>query len=63
MLFTNASKCQPNLLNNDTNVSPFSQHLVSGLTPADVNTTVIVVMIGETDLEYVIKTARQIEAM
>ncbi|KAJ8736758.1 hypothetical protein PYW07_000029 [Mythimna separata] len=38
-------------------------HLVTGLTPVDINGTLIVVMIGETDLEYVLKTARQIEVM
>ncbi|KAJ8738042.1 hypothetical protein PYW08_000637 [Mythimna loreyi] len=38
-------------------------HLVAGLSPTDSNGTLIVVMIGETDLEYVLKTARQIEVM
>ncbi|XP_063837497.1 alpha-1,3-mannosyl-glycoprotein 4-beta-N-acetylglucosaminyltransferase A-like [Ostrinia nubilalis] len=38
-------------------------HLISGLTEADLNSTLIVVMVGETDLEYVINTARQVETM
>ncbi|KAL0851871.1 hypothetical protein ABMA28_000167 [Loxostege sticticalis] len=38
-------------------------HLINGLTEADFNTTLIVVMIGETDLEYVINTANQVETM
>lgn len=37
------------------------QHLVNGLTEDDVNTTLIVVFVGETDLEYVVSIARQIE--
>ncbi|XP_013179073.1 PREDICTED: alpha-1,3-mannosyl-glycoprotein 4-beta-N-acetylglucosaminyltransferase A-like isoform X2 [Papilio xuthus] len=36
-------------------------HLVNGLTEDDVNSTLIVVFVGETDLEYVVNTARQIE--
>ncbi|XP_026745239.1 alpha-1,3-mannosyl-glycoprotein 4-beta-N-acetylglucosaminyltransferase A [Trichoplusia ni] len=39
------------------------RHLVAGLSDIDVNTTLIVVMIGETDLEYILHTARQIENM
>ncbi|XP_059055295.1 alpha-1,3-mannosyl-glycoprotein 4-beta-N-acetylglucosaminyltransferase A-like [Achroia grisella] len=38
-------------------------HLVEGLTDNYKNSTLIVVMIGETNLEYVINTARQIESM
>ncbi|RVE53117.1 hypothetical protein evm_002214 [Chilo suppressalis] len=37
-------------------------HLVNELSVQDLNSTLIVVMIGETDLEYVISTARQIES-
>ncbi|PZC77699.1 hypothetical protein B5X24_HaOG203066 [Helicoverpa armigera] len=36
-------------------------NLITGLTPADVNDTLIVVMVGEPDLEYVVNTARTIE--
>ncbi|CAG9782063.1 unnamed protein product [Diatraea saccharalis] len=36
-------------------------HLISEMNPQDLNSTLIVVMIGETDMEYVINTARQIE--
>ncbi|KAL4717431.1 hypothetical protein ACJJTC_000580 [Scirpophaga incertulas] len=36
-------------------------HLINGLKAKDINSTLIVVMVGETDLEYVIQTARQIE--
>ncbi|CAH0703122.1 unnamed protein product [Spodoptera exigua] len=38
-------------------------HLVTELSPADVNNTLIVVMIGETELDYVLQVARQIETM
>ncbi|XP_053624180.1 alpha-1,3-mannosyl-glycoprotein 4-beta-N-acetylglucosaminyltransferase A-like isoform X2 [Plodia interpunctella] len=38
-------------------------HLIEGLSEDDTNTTLIVVMVGETDLEYVITTARQIETL
>ncbi|CAH1647351.1 unnamed protein product [Spodoptera littoralis] len=38
-------------------------HLVTELTPADVNNTLIVVMVGETELDYVLQIARQIETM
>ncbi|XP_049885273.1 alpha-1,3-mannosyl-glycoprotein 4-beta-N-acetylglucosaminyltransferase A-like isoform X2 [Pectinophora gossypiella] len=37
-------------------------HLVEGLSEEDQKTTIIVVFIGETDLEYVVNTARQIES-
>ncbi|KAF9797221.1 hypothetical protein SFRURICE_006203, partial [Spodoptera frugiperda] len=38
-------------------------HLVTELSPADVNNTLIVVMVGETELDYVLQIARQIETM
>ncbi|XP_045784998.1 alpha-1,3-mannosyl-glycoprotein 4-beta-N-acetylglucosaminyltransferase A-like [Maniola jurtina] len=36
-------------------------HLISGLTAADLNNTLIVIFVGETDLEYVLNIARQVE--
>lgn len=46
------------------NVSFYTfQHLVNGLKEEESNSTLIVVMVGETDLEYVLNTARQIENM
>ncbi|CAH2235840.1 jg4599 [Pararge aegeria aegeria] len=36
-------------------------HLISGLTTADLNNTLIVIFVGETDLEYVLNIARQVE--
>ncbi|XP_068631065.1 alpha-1,3-mannosyl-glycoprotein 4-beta-N-acetylglucosaminyltransferase A-like isoform X2 [Battus philenor] len=36
-------------------------HLINGLTADDANSTLIVVFVGETDLEYVLNTAKQIE--
>nr|XP_013189310.1 unnamed protein product [Amyelois transitella] len=38
-------------------------HLIDGLTEEDLTSTLIVVMVGETDLEYVLNTARQIETL
>ncbi|KAM3955650.1 alpha-1,3-mannosyl-glycoprotein 4-beta-N-acetylglucosaminyltransferase A [Aphomia sociella] len=38
-------------------------HLIEGLSEGDMNSTLIVIMIGETEMEYVLNTARQIEAM
>ncbi|XP_073957531.1 alpha-1,3-mannosyl-glycoprotein 4-beta-N-acetylglucosaminyltransferase A-like [Choristoneura fumiferana] len=38
-------------------------HLITGMTEADLNDTMIMVMVGESDLEFVINTARQIETM
>ncbi|CAH0716337.1 unnamed protein product, partial [Brenthis ino] len=38
-------------------------HLIHGLTAKDINNTLIVVYVGETDLEYVLDIARQIEIM
>ncbi|XP_026762245.2 alpha-1,3-mannosyl-glycoprotein 4-beta-N-acetylglucosaminyltransferase A-like isoform X2 [Galleria mellonella] len=38
-------------------------HLVDGLTDDYMNSTLIVVMVGETDMEYILNTARQIESM
>ncbi|XP_052746744.1 alpha-1,3-mannosyl-glycoprotein 4-beta-N-acetylglucosaminyltransferase A [Bicyclus anynana] len=36
-------------------------HLINGLTSADLNNTLIVIFVGETDLEYVLNLARQVE--
>lgn len=45
---------------NNTNVYQF-QHLIQGLEPTDFNSTLIVVFVGETDLEYVVQIAHKIE--
>ncbi|XP_072930948.1 alpha-1,3-mannosyl-glycoprotein 4-beta-N-acetylglucosaminyltransferase A-like [Epargyreus clarus] len=36
-------------------------HLIKGMSEADQNSTLIIIFIGETDMKYVIRTARQIE--
>ncbi|XP_048005699.1 alpha-1,3-mannosyl-glycoprotein 4-beta-N-acetylglucosaminyltransferase A-like [Leguminivora glycinivorella] len=38
-------------------------HLISGMTEADQKESVIIVMVGEPDLEFVINTAKQIETL
>ncbi|XP_061719246.1 alpha-1,3-mannosyl-glycoprotein 4-beta-N-acetylglucosaminyltransferase A-like [Cydia pomonella] len=38
-------------------------HLITGMTEGDLDETVIIVMVGEADLEFVINTAKQIETM
>ncbi|KAJ0184018.1 hypothetical protein K1T71_000441 [Dendrolimus kikuchii] len=37
------------------------RHLINGLESADYNSTLIVVMVGETNLKYILQTAHQIE--